>query len=396
MQSAASTHALTSSATPPAAVEKGSRLLFVDNIRVFLTVLVIAHHLMIIYSGSGGWLYYEGRQDDVTSAIGGWFCAVNQAYFMGLFLLVAAYFVPGAYDRKGPNRFILDRLIRLGIPLALYSWLLRPLFIYFGMDQGTGSFGSWYTADYFQDYGWIGGGPLWFIEVLLLFSLFYVIWMRLTKYRPAVLIVDARFPSSRAIALFALLLGSCSFLVRLVSPVNDTFTPLNLQFANFSQYIALFIVGLTAFRRNWLSRIPLAAGRLWLGIGLALVLLYGPLAVLAGAATEDMSFFLGGLHWQALMFAMWDAFLCVSMCVGLLYLFHSRLNHQGAVAHEFSRGAYATYLIHEPIITSLVVLTAGLLIHPLLKFVLASAVFIPLCFGLGSLIRRLPQFDRVL
>jgi hypothetical protein len=396
MQTAAVTHEFTPGNTNLAAVDKGSRLLFVDNVRVFLTVLVIAHHLMIIYTGSGGWIHYEGRQDDITSAIGGWFCAVNQAYFMGLFLLVAAYFVPGAYDRKGPKRFMLDRLIRLGIPLALYSWLLRPLFIFFGMDQGTGSFWSWYTADYFQNYSWVGGGPLWFIEVLLLFSLFYVLWMRLSRSKPSGLSVDTRFPSNRAIALFALLLGICGFLVRLLSPVNDTFTPLNLQFANFSQYIALFIVGLIAYRRKWLSRLPRPAGRLWLGIGLALIVLYGPLAVVAGAATEDLSYFLGGWHWQALMFALWEAFLCVSMCVGLLYLFSSRLNRQGVVTHAFSRGAYATYLIHEPLITFLVVLAAGLLIHPLLKFVLAGAVFIPLCFGLGSLIRRLPYFDRVL
>ena len=183
--------------------------------------------------------------------------------------------------------------------------------------------------------------------------------------------------------------------MRLVSPVNDTFIPLNLQFANFSQYIALCILGLIAFRRDWLSRIPRPVGRLWLGIAVALILLYGPLAVLGGA-TKDVTSFLGGWHWQALMFALWDAFLCVSMCIGLLSLFYDRLNHQGAIAHEFSRSAYAAYLIHEPVITFLTVITAGLLIHPLPKFILTSAVFIPLCFGLGSLIRRLPRFDRVL
>jgi len=92
----------------------------------FLTILVLLHHLMIIYAGTGNWFYTEGMQDaskamqsDVTEALGGWFCAVNQAYFMGLFLLISAYFVPGSYDRKGTGRFLKDRLIRLGIPLAL-------------------------------------------------------------------------------------------------------------------------------------------------------------------------------------------------------------------------------------------------------------------------------------
>ncbi|PWB62604.1 MAG: hypothetical protein C3F14_09685 [Deltaproteobacteria bacterium] len=94
----------------------GARLFFVDNIRIFLTILVILHHLMVIYAGTGDFPYKEGREDEIVNALGGWFCAVNQSYFMGLFLLVSAYFVPGSYDRKGAGRFVKDRLIRLGIP----------------------------------------------------------------------------------------------------------------------------------------------------------------------------------------------------------------------------------------------------------------------------------------
>ena len=109
------------------------RLFFVDNIRVFLTILVLLHHLMVIYAGAGSWLYNEGRQDEITRALGAWVCAVNQGYFMGLFLLISAYFVPGAYDRKGGRRFLADRLIRLGIPLVIYGWIIRPLFIYLSL-----------------------------------------------------------------------------------------------------------------------------------------------------------------------------------------------------------------------------------------------------------------------
>jgi len=372
------------------------RLLFVDNIRIFLTMLVIAHHLMIIYAGSGGWIYYDDRQDEFISALGGWFCAVNQSYFMGLFLFIAAYFVPGAYDRKGPAKYLKDRLMRLGIPLALYSWVLRPLFLYFGMQVSPyRSYWQWYTGEYFQLYSLIGGGPLWFIEALLLFSLVYILGRLLTQSRPIRPVVDNPFPSNRVIALFALLLGIASFLVRLISPVNDTFVPLNLQFANFSQYIALFVLGLIAYRRNWLVTIPEATGRLWLGIAVLLILVYGPLAVLGGAL-ETVDPFFGGWHWQSLAFALWDAFLCISMCIGLTYIFRRRFDHQGAIARKLSRSAYAAYLIHEPVITFLAIYTAGVMIYPLVKFALATVIFIPLCFGLGGLIRRFPYVDRVL
>lgn len=372
------------------------RLLFIDNLRIFLTVLVIAHHLMIIYAGTGGWIFYEGRQDDITDAIGGWFCAVNQSYFMGLFLFISAYFVPGAYDRKGSGKFLVDRLVRLGIPLVIYSWLIRPLYLYFVILPNTEiNFWVWYTKKYFQVYGIIGGGPLWFIEVLLIFSAIYVLWRLVKGSQPVKSLPETGFPSNGLIALFAMLLGVCTFMVRLVSPVNDTFIPLNLQFANFCQYIALFILGLVAYRRNWLMSLPDSVGKLWLGIGGLLILLYGPLAIIGGAL-EDVEPFMGGWHWQSLLFATWDAFMCLSMCIGLIYFFRRRLNRQGALAHELSRGAYATYLIHEPVITSLAILTIGIFVYPLLKFFLACIIFIPICFGLGSLVRRLPYFDRVL
>jgi glucan biosynthesis protein C len=380
-----------------ASPSRGSgRLLFVDNIRIFLTVLVILHHLMVIYAGSGGWIFYEGRQDDITAAVGGWLCSVNQAYFMGLFLLISAYFVPGSYDRKGPVRFFVDRLIRLGIPLAVYSWIVRPLFIYFALHMGEGmSFWGWVRLVYFRRYGILGGGPLWFIEALLLFSAVYVVVRLLSARRPPHLVSDMPFPRNGWIALFALLLGAATFLVRLAFRVNETFGPLNFQFANFVQYIALFVIGLAAYRRNWLLHLPDKTGRLWLWIAVGLILAYPPLALLAGAQ-ENSDLFLGGWYWQSMLLAQWEAFLCVGMCVGLIYLFRRHWNHQGRLAQELSRSAYTAYLIHEPVITMLAVQAMGIIIYPLAKFALVAIVAVPLCFAVSALIRRVPYFDRVL
>ena len=47
------------------------------------------------------------------------FIDINQAYFMGLLFLISGYFSPQSLDRKGPARFVRDRLIRLGIPLVV-------------------------------------------------------------------------------------------------------------------------------------------------------------------------------------------------------------------------------------------------------------------------------------
>ena len=53
---------------------------------------------------------------------------VNQSYFMGLFFFWSGYFVPSSLDKKGFERFLHERFIRIGIPFTLYVYLLGPVF----------------------------------------------------------------------------------------------------------------------------------------------------------------------------------------------------------------------------------------------------------------------------
>jgi glucan biosynthesis protein C len=359
---------------------------------------VLLFHLVIIYAGTGSWFYEEGREDFITGALGAWFVAVSQAFFMGLFLLISAYFVPGAYDRKGPGRFLKDRLIRLGIPLAVYSWLIRPALVYLYLRTVLGLPLSWwryFPGKYFESNAVLGAGPLWFVETLLIFTVLYVVWRLLTGRRKALPAVETPFPGNLSVALFALLLGLAGFLVRLWHPIEWSFAPLNLQLPFFAQYIALFILGLIAYRRNWLASLPEIAGRLWLGIGILMILLFWPLAV-AGDMATSIEPFLGGWHWQALAYALWESFLCLGMCIGLVYAFRRYGDSQGRLAQFLLRNAYAAYLVHGPVITILALAARDVAFHPLAKFGLVSLVAVPLCFGLSSLLRKLPYADRVL
>jgi glucan biosynthesis protein C len=385
-------------ATSSASTTTG-RLLFVDNIRTLLTVLVISFHLMITYADTGSWYYVEGRQDLITAAIGAWFLAVTQAYFMGLFLFISAYFVPGSYDRKGAGKFLKDRLIRLGIPVALYSWVIRPLLAYLDpvrFPDGRPPFWSFITEKYLVEEAIFGAGPLWFIEVLLIFSLLYVLWRLLTQSLQAKITGVSQFPGNITITLFAVLLGLVAFGVRIVLPLGWNFVPLNLQFPFFVQYIAFFIVGIIAYRNNWLQSMPMRTGRLWLGIAAALVILFWPMMIGGGALEGNFDFIRGGMHWQAFAYAMWESLLGVGMSISLIYIFRQHANTQGKVAKFLSRNAYVAYLIHEVIIITLAYLVIGVTIYPLFKWFIATIIAVPLCFLLGRLVRMLPYADRAL
>jgi glucan biosynthesis protein C len=373
-----------------------SRLLYVDNMRTFLTILVLLHHIMIVYAASGSWPYTEGRQDLVTTIVGNIFCTINQAYFMGLFLLISAYFVPGSNDRKGTARFWKDRLVRLGIPLVIYSWLVHPLFYYWFLRVTEGlRTPLWdFYPEYFS-YGYlIGVGPLWFVETLLILTLFYAVWRQVARPRPVEQLHQASFPSNRTLALFALSMALASFVVRLKFPMDWNFKPMNLQLPYFAQYVAMFIAGLVAYRHSWLEKIPARTARFWLRVTGVVLLMYVPGALLGGALESDQPF-KGGWHWQTAFYDLWEAYLCVGMCIGLLYLFHCYTNQQGRLTAFLSRSAYAAYIVQVPVITGVALLFRDMPYHPLLKFVLVALVAVPLCFGIAALLRRLPYADRV-
>jgi glucan biosynthesis protein C len=315
-----------------------------------------------------------------------------------LFMLISAYFVPGAFDRKGAARFWKDRLVRLGIPLMLYSWVINPLFIYWYLRSTEGlstSFWDFFPRQYFSFGYYIGQGPMWFVEALLVFTLVYAAGRWLFGLRPATRAMQGVFPSNNKLALFGLLMGLAGFAVRLKFPLDWNFTPLNFQFPFFAQYILMFAVGLLAFRCNWLENLPDATGLFWLKIvGLVLVM-YVPGALLGGALESDLPY-RGGWHWQALYLALWEAYLCLGMCISLLYLFRRYADGQDRVSAFLSRNAYGAYIVQAPVLTAVALAMSDLPYHPLLKFVLATLVAVPLCFGASRLLRLLPYANRVL
>ncbi len=209
-------------------------------------------------------------------------------------------------------------------------------------------------------------------------------------------VAAVRFPGNRTIALFALLLGVATFLVRMVFIMDvDRIMALNLQLPFFVQYIALFIVGLVAFHRNWFLSLPDRSGRLWLRIAVALILFWAPMMIFNGAI-DGNTLKKGGLHWQSLLYALWESFLCVSTCIGVIYGFRRYFNRPNRISNFLMPNAYTAYLIHAPVITFLALAVQDITIYPFLKWAVVAVVAVPLCFGISALIRKVPYTDRVL
>ena len=376
------------------------RVAYIDNLRVLLISLVILLHTSVTYGGEGSWYYYEVDEPGMLSfVVLTLFNAANQAFFMGMLFLLAGYFTPGSFDRKGPRRFLLDRLVRLGIPMLCYDFAISPLLVCVlwraGQVQLAGSFGAW-LGRYYSSFH-LGTGPLWFVETLLIFSVVYALWWVVAGRRPARPAQDTgSAPSNAAIISLAVVMGMGSFLVRIWLPIGWAFGPLNLQLPFFVQYIFMFPLGVIAFRRNWLERIPTARGMLWLGVAAGLILVGAPaLLALGGALEGDVSQFKGGFHWQAFAYALLEQLLCVAMITGLIVLFRERFGGRNKLTGSAAAASYAAYVIHAPVLVLLSLALRGVTIYPLVKFAVVGSVAVVLCFLLGHALRQLPLARRV-
>ena len=144
----AETKRMTGRRPPPASRRDGTqrsdhRLAYLDNLKVLLVVGVIAVHTAIIY-GVDGSFYLEDYDSMVDVSVGllTIFTGVGFLFGLGAFFLIAGRLSGPSLDRKGPRRFVRDRLLRLGIPVLFYVALIAPVMEYvkYRDEGGTDGF----------------------------------------------------------------------------------------------------------------------------------------------------------------------------------------------------------------------------------------------------------------
>jgi fucose 4-O-acetylase-like acetyltransferase len=106
------------------------RILYLDNIRIFLISYVIAGHVSVAYGalGGGNWYYIEPAQGFATKAAFYLFDMLAYSFLMAMFIFISGYFTPASLERKGSLGFLKDRIFRLFIPLycIIFFWDRLP------------------------------------------------------------------------------------------------------------------------------------------------------------------------------------------------------------------------------------------------------------------------------
>jgi glucan biosynthesis protein C len=381
----------------PPARPAASRLIFIDNIRWVMIMLVLSMHAAVTYGGHGSWYVTEpaklGVLQDLTFLT---YQELLQSFFMGFLFFIAGYFVPGSYDKKGPARFLRDRAYRLGLPTLLYMLVIQPLTCYYvaGLWDTSAGFFADYQHYIFHGRFLSGTGPLWFCVALLFFSTVYTGWRllfpRVTRFeRPKA------FPRTVVLIVLVGLTAMATFLVRVSWPMGTSFY--NMQFCYFAEYIVFFVAGILAYRNGWLSALPAAKSRRWGYAGLFGGLTVWLLLITFGGGVKNGASYNGGWHWQSLGMSLLDALAGIGISIFLLGLFRTHFNIQRRWAKFFSDNAFAVYVFHTPILIAITLGMTGLHWLPLGKFVLATALCIAASFALSAgIFRRIPGLKKIL
>jgi glucans biosynthesis protein C len=396
-----------------------ARLLYIDNLRWVMIMLVVSMHAAVTYSHLGSWYYMEDTPVSVAeTGIFATYQVTLQSFFMGFLFFIAGYFVPGAYDKKGAAKFIRGRAFRLGLPLLFFVFVLQPIAIYciglfHGEDVAPRGFADLY-ARYIINGRWLGGtGPLWFCEALLIFCLGYALFRTFrpgsNRQHPAnpaspVSSANPAHPAKRAgilpgkLKIWGLIVAITvlTFLVRFPWPNGTAFY--NLQFCYFSQYVLFFCAGTLAFRGDWLERFSVSSGKYWGRVALIGGLTgWVALLVLGGAFKGQMAAYRGGMHWQSLGMAFWEAMTGTAISMYLIVWFRQKFNRQGAAARYFSANAFAVYVFHAPILIALSRMISGIHAPLLLKFGFLTVISLAVSYALCSMLfRKLPLLKQIL
>ena len=373
-------------------MKSSNRIFYIDNLRIFLISLVVLHHLAITYGASGGWFYIEVDGDGFTRMVMTMFVASNQSFSMGLFFLISAYFTRISLERKSIGTFVIDRVVRLGIPLVIFYFILSPLTIYMKVWLVDGA--DFSIIEFVKQYMGFGFGPMWFVETLILFSFFYMICKLIFRNKSIGAFRPRMFPKPVTIMIVALGISVVSFAVRIWFRLGSEIPHTGLQLPYFPQYITMLVLGILFAKHQWFDKITYMQGIKWFAFAQFFILAIFPLFFILGSNEGDP--FAGGVTWESAILCIWEQIVGFSLMIGLIGIFKEKLNTQNKTASLLSGAAYAVFIVHPFILVTLSAILKDWGIYPVLKFIILTPVTLILCFSTGILIKKIPVVNRVI
>jgi hypothetical protein len=317
---------------------------------------------------------------------------------MGLFFLISGLLTPGSVTRKGARTFARDRIIRLGVPLVVWTLVLWPAAIWAAHLAAGETHSLWWPIRHADPV--LDTGPMWFVEVLLVYSLAYAAWQHWRqRHGERLSVTRARSApvSGRTLATLACAISVATILVRMVFPAGSGQIGQS-HLWQWPQLVAMFGLGIVAAGRGWLDTVP---DRIRRGCGFAALGGIAAFAVLgatmaASGVDGDVLFDLR-LHWAPLALAAIEGPLAVGASVWLIALAQQRLNRPpGAFGRGLGRSAYGAFLLQGLVLIALMIAMRPIGLSAEIKALVVACLGVAGSFGLSWLLISRTLLGRVL
>jgi glucan biosynthesis protein C len=322
--------------------DRPPRLHFLDNVKTFLTAVVVSFHVNCAFGGCGDhWFLVVGDYSCGFHTFTEVIALINQAYFMSLFFFISAYFTPASYDRKGRTAFLRDKARRLWVPAMVTSFTIVPA----SLMVGYVSLGKSPIYVPFPGHCWF---LFWLLALNYAYTYYAIRKGNSDTATTAVLgssEVLTPFPTSFRRYLYGgLVCGLATFAT--CAMFGDVFYAMPIAVGSLPSDLLLFCMGLGAMRNKWLSwsieeQMDISVCYLRLGILLEVGGMLALLSIMSqGGVVVQVPFFLVA------------GFFCLDMSLAVLQFFQRHLNLQTPTSRFLADSAYTVYLIHPLVITS--------------------------------------------
>ena len=229
-------------------------------------------------------------------------------------------------------------------------------------------------------------GHMWFVESLLVFCLIYAL------IRQWVQPVNGAYyskPTIIGLLVVALLMGVGSYFIRQISPQDHWIwpfgiIPIPMEPAHYLQYVMMFVLGILAYRFQWLDKMSNRVGSMALHIGIALAM---------GNYLRD------GGPWDAFVwqwFGIYESLMCVFISFGLLWLFREFVSTTSRFWQWCAAQSYGAYMFHLLLMIVLQNAMDCIWIGAFGKFLFIGVVTTVLSFHLTWMVKMIPGFKKVL
>ena len=254
------------------------------------------------------------------------------------------------------------KLLRLGVPLLVIGFILS---IFSGKLEI---------------------GHMWFVESLLVFCLIYAL---IRHWASPVDKACSSKPTVVGLLVVALMMGVGCYFIRQVSPQDHWIWPLGiiplpLEPAHYLQYVMMFVMGIFAYRFQWLQKMSNGVGFTVLLIGIALAV---------GNYLRD------GGPWNAFVwqwFGIYESLMCVFISFGLLWLFREYAGNTSRFMQWCAAQSYGAYIFHLLLMIMLQNAVDGIWMGAFGKFLFIGVVTTILAFLLTWVVRMIPGVKNIL